>query len=123
MTELEALEAIAAFTSNGISAFTIYYSFTFAYLTACYLVASKLSKFQATAVSLLYVASAAIAAFTVFGSQQTIWEIMNTYPTVMDRNKLWDFQVWSGVTGFVFAAGIVLSLYFMYDCRRDQVEN
>ncbi|MFT4564746.1 MAG: hypothetical protein ACI9BW_004516 [Gammaproteobacteria bacterium] len=94
MTESEALEVIAAFTSNAISAFTVYYSYTFAYLAVCYLVGSKLSNFQTIAVSVLYFASAALAVFTVLVQQRTVDEIMGSYPTVLDQNLFWSMQGW-----------------------------
>jgi hypothetical protein len=51
MTEAEALELIAIYVTNAHEGFTLYLSVTFAYLITAYLVGSKLSPFQALAVS------------------------------------------------------------------------
>lgn len=58
MTEAEAIELIAIFTTNVIASNTIYLSFTFAYLTAAYFVGASLSRFQAIFVSVLYALAA-----------------------------------------------------------------
>ena len=124
MSELDALEAVSGFTANAIAAFTVYFSFTFAYLTASYFVGSHLSKFQAAAVSFLYVVSAVSAALTVIGCQQAVAEIQISHPSpVIDQLLLWDIRYWHYYVVILFTSVIMLSLYFLYDCRKVINEN
>ena len=118
MSELEAVEAVSELLANAISAFTVYFSFTFAYLTASYLVGRSLSNFQTAAVSVLYVISATVTGLTVFGSQQAIEEVQQTYPSkVIDRLLMFDMDIWHGISGVLFTTVVLLSLYFMYNVR------
>ena len=124
MSELEAVEAVSELLANAISSFTVHFSFTFAYLTASYLVGRSLSKFQAIAVSVLYVTSATITALTVYGNQQAIEEVQLTYPSkVIDRLLMFDMTVWHAVSGVLFTAVVLLSLYFMYNVRTSKASS
>jgi len=119
MSEFEAIEAVTALLENGMTSFTVYFSFTFAYLTASYLVAAALTKFQAIALSALYVVSAESTGVAVYGCQQAIEDIQNTYPSaVIDSMLIWDMRYWHAYILFLFIAVIILSLYFMYNRRR-----
>ena len=118
MSELEAVEAVSELLANAISAFTVYFSFTFAYLTACYLVGRSLSKFQAVAVSALYVATATITGLTVYGNQQAIGEVQSSYPSnVINQLIIFDIDIWHGISAVLFIAVVLVSLYFMYNVR------
>jgi hypothetical protein len=123
MTELETIEAVAILGSNALAAFTIYYSFTFAYLTVCYLVGTRLSRFQTAAISILYVISATSASLSVVGHQQAMTAIMETHPSVLNQITLWDLRLWGPGLIFLLVSGIFLSLYFLYDCRRRDNES
>ena len=61
MAEAEVFEVGAAWVANAITAFTIYISFTFAYLTAAYVIGKGLSRFQVAVINVLYTLSAASA--------------------------------------------------------------
>ena len=119
MLELDAFEVIASFAANALASFTIYFSFTFAYLPVCYLVGSNLSKFQAIAVSILYLVSSASVAITVVGNQMAIAEMQKMYPSVIiDRLLVWDARWWHVYVIILFVSVTIVSFYFMYDCRR-----
>jgi len=124
MSELDALEAVNGFAANGISSFTVFFSFTFAYLTASYFVGSRLSKFQSAAVSFLYVGSVTSTALTVVGCQKAVAEIQISHPSaVIDHFVMWDVRYWHYYIIVLFGTVIMLSLYFMYDCRKVINEN
>jgi len=118
MSELDAVEAVSELLANAISGFTVNFSFTFAYLTASYLVGQALTKFQAIAVSILYTASAILTGLTVYGIQQGIEEVQLSYPSkVIDRMLMFDMSVWHRLSGVLFTSVVILSLYFMYNIR------
>jgi len=124
MSELDALEAVNGFSANAISSFTVFFSFTFAYLTASYFVGSRLSKFQSSAVSFLYVGSVSSTALTVVGCQKAVAAIQISHPSVViDQFVQWDVRYWHYYVIFLFVSVIMLSLYFMYDCRKAINEN
>jgi hypothetical protein len=119
MSELDAVEAVSALLANAMTSFTVYFSFTFAYLTVCYLAGARLSKFQAIAVSILYIVSASSTGMTVIGNQRAIEQIQISFPSiVIDRLLMFDMSFWHAYAGTLFIAIAALSLYFMYDCRR-----
>ena len=122
MTEAEALEMIAFYTANGIESFSLYLSFTAAYLVTAYIVGSNLSRFQALAVSGLYCIAAASAALSLLGGIQAWIAIMESTPTVLDDVPLYNPTLWLTMMPFILIPGIVVSLYFMWSVRHPKTE-
>ena len=60
MTEAEALELAVMCVDNAMTAFSVFISITFAYMTVSFLAGSKLSNFQALAASGLYIFTAGV---------------------------------------------------------------
>ncbi len=118
MTEAEAIELLLTCISNTIAGFTIYISFTFAYLTAAFFVGSKLTLFQTIAGSGLYIASAASAIGSNFSNLTAYRLIMADTPTVLDSLYIMHAEPWIPYMLVMQGAGMLLSLYFMYDVRR-----
>jgi len=119
MTEAEALDLIVGFGANATSGFAIYISFTFAFLTLSYFVGSKLTTFQAIVVSVIYIIGAIGPAVSAYSHIRAIAEIQASRPTLLDGLFGWDqtvFLIWEPVLA---AIGILLSLYFLYDARRE----
>jgi len=54
MTEAEAIETLSILGANGATYFTLFTTFTFAYLTVAYFVGASLTRFQCIAVSAIY---------------------------------------------------------------------
>lgn len=117
MTEAESWEVVAAFSANALASFTVYISFTFAYLTAAYMVAGKLSKFQVLVGSGLYVAFAGCGAVSCIVSCNAFETVISAYPTVLDTQVQWSIP-WQTVMSIIFSVGTLVSLFFMYDLRR-----
>ena len=90
MTEAEALEVLSEFANNTATYFTMFVSFTFAYLTVTYLVGKSLSRFQSLAISGLYVISALVSGITTVGWAQA-WLVLRTSETTM-LNEVWLFN-------------------------------
>ncbi|MEQ8694609.1 MAG: hypothetical protein RIC85_04720 [Gammaproteobacteria bacterium] len=122
MTEAEILELVSLYYGNAIEAFTIYITFTFAYLTVAYFVGSKLTRFQVFVVSGLYLIS---ALSTTLGSIMPMlaWgELLANRDTLLSKFPVWDGEMWVVNMGIIFLVGIVVSFYFMYDVRSKSVQ-
>jgi hypothetical protein len=118
MSEAEALEVLSDFASNTATYFTMFISFTFAYLTVAYFIGQALSKFQCLAISGLYIISAAVSGITTVGWSQA-WLVLRAREETM-LNEVWLFNDigWIGTVTFLFVTISVVSLYFMYDIRK-----
>jgi hypothetical protein len=80
LTNLAAQEVLAMWSDNTQSAFSIYLTLTFAYLTAAYFAGAKQSRFQAFAVSGLYGAAAGIALLSCINKLMYFSAILDEYP-------------------------------------------
>lgn len=118
MTEAEVLYLIAEFTSNSIATFTLYLSLTFGYLSVAYFVGKKLSSMQTIILSLLYFVSSSIAMLSAHASTQ-IWHLISeAYPPPIKGLLFISGSNWIIVMDLMLSAGIILSLFFMLDCRK-----
>ena len=118
MTEAETLEVVALYGSNSFSIFTVYLSITFAYLTVAYFLGAKLSRFQTITISGLYIASSAMASLAFIGTTQTWVVLISTTQTMLNTIPIYSAGVWHIYAAILAIAGILVSLYFMYDVRR-----
>ena len=117
MSEAETLELISLYYGNAIDAFTIYISFTFAYLTIAYFVGSALTRFQVIAASGLYLISAMSAALGTVMPVLAWGELLASRETTLAKFDLWNADIWIPYMGIILAGGILVSLYFMFDVR------
>ena len=118
MTESETLQVLSYFAENTATYFTMFVSFTFAYLTVAYFVGRSLSQFQCLAVSGLYVISAAVSGSTTVGWAQA-WTLLRTQQkTMLDGVWMFNDIGWIGAVSFLLVTIALVSLYFMYDVRR-----
>ena len=119
MNEAEVVEAAAQYVDTSLSAIALYASFTFAYLTAAYFIGEKLRPFQARMVSALYIASAGIMTSSSFATVQAWTHMVHTYPTFLNDSAVLNFGGWHYCLSAIMVAGILASLYFLYDIRRE----
>jgi len=118
MSEAETIELVALLGDNAVSNFAVYISITFAYLTVAYFVGAALSSFQMKAVSGLYLASSGICAISSVATVQAWVLIVSVEPTVLNTLPLYTAGIWHIYMAVLLTAGMVVSLYFMYDIRR-----
>ena len=120
MSEAEALEVMSDFADNVATYFTMFVSFTFAYLTVAYLVGKSLSRFQCLAASGLYAVSAFVTGATTIGWGNA-WLILKARePTMVDQVWVFDKPGWLPVITLLLVAITLTSLYFMYDARKSE---
>lgn len=122
MTEYQVLELISLYRSEGAQHVMHFVSVLFAYVIAAYFTGSKLSRFQTTAITVLY------ALFSP-GPIGGVYEASNG---VRDLHTLYGAGIpvstsSSGVIGFMpelaaatLIIGWIISLAFMYQIRRTQ---
>jgi hypothetical protein len=91
-------------------------SLTFAYLTVAYVVGSRLSRFQALAVSTLYLAGALISLLSILNSMG-IYQGILEQSEYLQRRVLVSGDLFSLSTALVLGSGVFVSLYFMWNIR------
>lgn len=117
MTESEVLEVVNLFAGNAISSFSLWVTFTFAYLTATYLVGARLTSIQAITVSFLYLVAAGAFALSRVTHARSFEETFSAYPDFIPSDY-WNLP-WS-ILGYVMClSGMAASFYFMYDIRKN----
>jgi hypothetical protein len=123
MSEAELLEQIAAYMGNCISAFTMYVSLTFGYLTVAYLVARRLTSFQAIASTSMYVGASLSCVFTLIaalsvmdGISKELAETSTIWPNTVFTNV----AIWIPAMAVIMTAGVVTSVYFFHTVRKSE---
>lgn len=122
MTEAEIIELMAVNGANAITAFTVYISFTFAFLATAYFVGSQLTPFQATVCSGLYVISAGAPALTQVVYIQIMFTILDSSPTILQDISFLNGTFWIWTMTILQTAGIFICLYFMWSVRNREGE-
>ena len=117
MTEAEAIELMQGYVENGLAAFTIYTSLTFAYLTVAFLAGSRLTKFQVIVVSLMYVVTAGMFIAGTIASLHGYDLIMDKSDTVLETSAFLIAGPWIWLTLGIQILGTLISVYFMYNVR------
>lgn len=123
MTETEAIEVIALYTNNTLNSFTVYTTFTFAFLATAYFVGRKLSNFQAVVISFLYVLSAGSSATALILYLQIVFEISNNTPSILDNILLFNESFWMYYMATILISGIIIAIYFLWNIRRHKLAN
>jgi len=122
MTDAEIWELALGSAANAMTAFSIYLTVTFAYLVASYLAGAKLSRLQTVLISGLYVFGAGSGLLTCVSH---IYRAMILQDMLASKSETFAkaFAVgggfWSIYMSILLSAGMVVSLYFMYDIRRN----
>lgn len=114
-------EAMAMWAANAITSFSIYLTFTFAYLTAAYLAGSKLSAYQAFVISTLYFFGALISLASVISN-------LELYTVLLNQDEVLRSAITFGGEFYIYAitplfmVGIGVSLSFMWYIRHPKTE-
>jgi len=115
MSEYEVLEIVNLYASNAMNSFSIWATFTFAYLTAAYLAGLRLSRFQVITISSLYFIAAAAFALSGITHLRSFEETFSVYPDFVP-SEYWNLP-WTIFAYILVIGGMAASLYFMYDVR------
>ena len=118
MTEAEINTALSDLGANAATFYTAFFSFTFAYLTAAYLIGEALTVFQAWLVSILFFIIATMFGATGWGYADAWLRLRARGPSILDEVFVFGVPGWSSALGLMTIASIFASLYFMLDIRR-----
>ena len=121
MTEAEALEIAGIFGANAITAFSVYITFTMAYLVAAYYAGERLTPYQSFTASVFYVFAASSAILSMINSTLIYGAALETTElgaaTPGPSGEMWAI----GMTALM-TAGIIVSFYFMWSVRHSKTE-
>lgn len=120
MTEAEALELVLLSVDNANVSLSLFVSITCAYMTVAYIVGSKLSRFQALAVSGLYIFTAGVFVITIYVHVRTWGELQRGVPggiAAMENIPLWNESFWAYYATSACVIGMCICLYFMWNIR------
>ena len=119
MSEAEVIELTIGFGANAISTFTLFISMTFAYLTLCHFVGATLSRFQSISISIVYVIGASAPAASAYTHMAAIQKLQSKYPSLLDTVPGFHMEPWLIWEPIMTLFILGLSLYFMYEVRRN----
>jgi hypothetical protein len=122
MNEGGAIEAAIASAAVVFSCFTIYISFTFAYLVTAYFIGNKLTRFQVFAATGLYLVAATFMTLVMVAWTQSLFAITDATVTALDTVRLINRGYWVETLLLLCGIGMLMSLYFMWDVRRAVVK-
>ena len=120
MSEAELFELVAIYVSNCISAFTVYLSLVFGYLTVAYLIAPRLTRYQAIVATTIYLMGAISCVLTLLHSLSVLIGIENQlqlaseiYNDVIFGNS----GIWLISMALITSSGLIGSVMFFYNVR------
>jgi len=120
MTEPEVMEMVNLYASNALNCYSLWVSFTFAYLTVAYLVGAKLTNIQLFIASSLYVITGIAFTLAAVTYTESFQELISSYPDFRPT-ELW-LAPWTLFTSIILGGGMLASLYFMWDIRHPKNE-
>tara|TARA_R110002072_G_C7809374_1_gene522333 strand:+ start:142 stop:522 length:381 start_codon:yes stop_codon:yes gene_type:complete len=111
MTEMDFVEALNLHASNGINAFAIYSTLTFAFLSAIYVAGAKLSKIEILLLSFLYLTWAVSFSMGAIVHMQSLEALLREYPSFV-RARLW-YAPWSIMGTAMTGTGVVVCFLYV----------
>ena len=117
MTEAEWMDLAVQWSSNAISAFTIYVTFTFAYLTAAFFIGERLTRVQMLITSTLYLFSALCGLLACVNGIAFYGAAIGHAPSDMPNYVFSSGEFWLTYVPALLTFGILASLYFMWSVR------
>jgi hypothetical protein len=118
MTEAEVLEVAGIWSGHILTAFTIYISFTFAYLVTVFYVGDRLTSLQSVCASGLYFFAATSAILAQIGYMQAQFTLLRETPNALDGIFLvMAGEFWTPYMALMQFTGVFFSLYFMWHIK------
>lgn len=114
-------EAMAMWGANAITSFSIYLTFTFAYLTAAYLAGTKLTVYQVFVLSTLYTIGALISLASVISNLE-LYAVLFNQDDLLRSSITFTPEFWIYTITPLFMVGIGVSLSFMWYVRHPHAE-
>ena len=121
MTEYELIDALNSTVNLIIDTFSVYLGTTTAYLICAYLVGSRLTAWQCTVVSVLYIVAASVAVMSIYFMGTSASEITLELSRLNPQKAYGEQLIARNVLTVVCAGGIPACLKFMWDVRHIKV--
>jgi hypothetical protein len=122
MTEYELIDAINGTTDLLTTSFSLYVTFTTAYLICAYVAGASLNRSQCFIISVLYGASAGLCSLALLSIGARVLDLYSTLKiTNPDRIGLAHDWVYIELTA-LSALGVFASFKFMWDVRHPKTE-
>ena len=123
MTEYELLDLVTSSEAHMGTQFSLYLTVISAYMIVAYLVGSKLNASQVTIASILMVFG---AGGQTWGLYATLGKIQGYFSRKSELAPLSDYELDFAVNTYIWigimSAGILASLFFMWQVRQTKVE-
>ena len=124
MTQAELWELNFLCVANALTSFSIYLTVAFAYLATSYLVGARLSRLQAFVISCLFI-FASLSAIGGCTSQlrraSEFQLLLSSQADNLTLIPLKNASFWATYMPILMLVGVLVSLYFMFDTRRQVV--
>lgn len=117
LSESEFLEILNLHASNAMTSLTTLVTYLFGFITAVYIVGSKLSKMQAIIISILYIFASLAWITTALTHTDSSATLVAAYPSYVP-SVFW-FLPWSILVVSLGISALIASLYLMYDVRSE----
>lgn len=111
------LELIALYIGNLMTAFSVYLSVTFAYLTASYFTGGKMSRFQSATLTGLYFFSAISCIGSMTVNLLVLSDLEPSFPQSLQGKFIASADAWNVYMCSIMAVGTIISVYFLHDIR------
>jgi hypothetical protein len=121
LSESEFIESINLHAGNAITSLTVLLTYVFGFITAAYIVGSKLSKAQVQIISTLYNFSSFVWIVSALTHSDSFVTLVAAHPSYVP-SRLW-LLPWLVLTGFIGVSALATSLYFMYDVRSENAHS
>jgi hypothetical protein len=122
MTEYEVVDAVASYTGLLQSWLMAYFTILTAYLVASYAVGQKLTTFQVIVVTTCFLVLCSLTVVATMGTGMRFVELTQQ-ANAMNPERVYLVSLplmWA--TGITLAAGILVSLVFMWQVRNTKTE-
>lgn len=122
MTEYELVDAIAAYSSNLVTFFTVYLTLLSGYLVTAFVAGPRLSSAQVSILNVGFFISACLLTFSVAGAgiirAHYTLELLELVADSPQRPVRWLVVAFP----ILMAGGVLASLYFMWSSRHPKEE-
>lgn len=119
MTETEAIQSLSAIGETAATYGALYFSVTFAYVTVAYLVGNRLSRFQSITATITYTLAATVFGLTALIYSKAWFLLKAKQPTIFDDIWFLSDAGWIEGVAVMLLTISLLSVYFMFDVRKD----
>ncbi len=121
MSEAELWEVNAIYQSNMLLALSIYLTVVFAYLATAYAVGKKLSKWEASVITGLFVFASAMTIAAVGAYLNRSIDFLNRLGAIssdLANRPITDPSIWIVYAPIFMSIGMIVSIIYMYQRRR-----